>query len=385
MNGLYHDLRKKSPEAARTVVRKIFSETKSIRKTANILSISRNTVRRALRGPLYDKKRIPKNCPNRINSNLESLIVREAKVTGYRYKRLHAFLIAKYSIFVSPYTIRAVLRRNMVKKKKIRTAARRRRPLYDYEHLLPFQELQVDTKHILDKKALPLSVYNHIKQFKLPLYEYNIIDVATRMRFTAYSFELSALFGQNFIFMVLLWLRAHNIRHRIRIQGDNGPEFCSGSKRKLDEFNRLLANLNAFFEPIPPRMSFKNAIVENSHRIDDEAFFTIHPERCLNTRQFLLKAQMWQDTWNSARKHYGISMNGLTPLQKLMSFRLNVSKHVVLFPVLLLEHLLHYSKKAFLFNRVGQYVLDTCHINLYCQILCLTECFVFCNQNKYCF
>jgi hypothetical protein len=60
---------------------------------------------------------------------------------------------------------------------------------------LPFSELQVDTKYVLDRKALPESVYNHIKKYNLPIYEYNAIDAKTRMRFTAYSYELNSTFG----------------------------------------------------------------------------------------------------------------------------------------------------------------------------------------------
>jgi len=361
MSNLYHILRKQSPQSARVLVRKVYEKHRSIRKTAEILDISRNTVRRSLRGPLKDKKRTPHSSPKRIKPFLEKLIVNEAKLTNYRFKRLHSYLLAKYSVFVSPYTIKAVLRRNKVFPMKVRTAARTYRRLYDYENLLPFQELQVDTKHILDKKALPLSVYNHIRDFNLPIYEYNVIDAATRIRFTAYSHELSSLFGHSFIIMVLLWLRAHNVRHRIRVQGDNGAEFCSASLRKEREFNKKLEPLNAFFEPIPKGMSFKNALVENSHRIDDEAFFSIHPERCFSVHQFIAKAQKWQDTWNTARKHYGINMNGKTPFEKLKEFKLSISKHVVQFPVVLLEHFLHSSSKVFFSLNMGQYVLDTCH------------------------
>ena len=72
--------------------------------------------------------------------------------------------------------------------------------------------MQLDTKHILDKDALPAEVYAHIKHYHLPLYEWNIIDVATRIRFTAYSHELSSVFGMMFLSLVLLWLRAHNVR-----------------------------------------------------------------------------------------------------------------------------------------------------------------------------
>ena len=61
-----------------------------------------------------------------------------------------------------------VLQRNSVKKKKIRAKAKTVRHLYDYEHLSPFREFQLDTKHILDQKALPEDVYTHILNKKFP-------------------------------------------------------------------------------------------------------------------------------------------------------------------------------------------------------------------------
>jgi len=69
------------------------------------------------------------------------------------------------------------------------------RRLYHYESLEPFSEVQVDTKHLLDKKSLPPEVYKHLKGHGLPRYEWNFMDMATRARFTAYSYELSAASG----------------------------------------------------------------------------------------------------------------------------------------------------------------------------------------------
>jgi len=44
--------------------------------------------------------------------------------------------------------------------------------------------MQMDTKYILDKKSLPASAYNHVRIRGLPLYEWNIIDAKTRIKFT---------------------------------------------------------------------------------------------------------------------------------------------------------------------------------------------------------
>jgi len=341
MTITYHEMRQISNEKARELVRKVLENTGgNVSKTARILGVSRKTVRRARDGTLSDYSRRPLHSPRRIESRFEDLIVFEGKRTGYGAQRLASFLFQRYGHELSMYTVKKVLKRNGVKKKKVRTKAKTLRHLYDYEHLSPFREFQLDTKHILDQKALPGDVYNHILQNKLPRYEWNMIDVATRARFTAYSHNLDSTFGFSFIILVLLWLRGHNVRDHIHIQTDNGAEFCIGSSKKEEEWNTLFGLLDARIDPIPPGAKHLQAIVENSHRKDDESFLCIHPILCKDSYQFLHKAQRWQDTWNTARPSYGISMDGKTPLEKLRSYKTMIHPHVLTFPVLLMEDLL---------------------------------------------
>ncbi|RLA78877.1 MAG: hypothetical protein DRG36_05720 [Deltaproteobacteria bacterium] len=91
-----------------------------------------------------------------------------------------------------------------------------------------------------------------MKEEALPRYEWHLMDVATRARFTAYSYELSSTFGFLFLNLVLLWLRAHGVHTTLRIRLDNGGEFCG-------------------------------EVVENAHRQDDEASLMVHAERCEHT------------------------------------------------------------------------------------------------------
>ncbi len=89
MIKLYHEMRKASPEKARELVRKVLQQNNgNVSKTARILGISRNTVRRARNGPLNDLSRRPKNSPNKTDSKLHQLILQEARKTGFRYRRL---------------------------------------------------------------------------------------------------------------------------------------------------------------------------------------------------------------------------------------------------------------------------------------------------------
>ena len=340
----YHELRKDSPEIARKLILKVLLQKNGdISKTASALGIQRKTVRRAREGPLSDESKKPLKSPNKTSSFLENVILLAAKETGYRYRRLKNYLWAKHSIRFSEHTVRGILKRYNVFQKKVRTANKRRRPLYDYAHLAPFAEMQLDTKHILDLNALPSDVYNHIKAANLPLYEWNIIDVSTRTRFTAYSHELSAHFGKMFMTLVLMWIRTHGIRTHVHIQADNGIEFCSGSKRKECDMNSYLSQFQASFSSIPAGKHYKQALVENSHRHDDEQFLSIHPIRCKNTPEFIHRAQRWQDTWNAARAHFGIEMNGVTPLEKLRQKHILCPENLLRFPVFLMENLLPFS------------------------------------------
>lgn len=189
----------------------------------------------------------------------------------------------------------------------------------------------------MDKKALPAQVYDHIIEKKLPLYEWNMIEVATRSRFTAYSHNLDSTFGFTFITMVLLWLRGHNVRGNINIRVDNGVEFCMGSERKEGEWNMMFELLEARLNPIPAGAKHLQAIIENSHRKDDESFLSIHPKRCKDSYEFINKAQRWQDTWNTARPSFGIGMRGKTPLEKLRGYKTLIHPHIYSFPVLLMK------------------------------------------------
>jgi hypothetical protein len=62
-----------------------------------------------------------------------------------------------------------------VGRRRRRSATGKCRHLYNYEDLVPFCELQLDTKHLLDKKALPADVYAHMQHYGLPGYEWHIM------------------------------------------------------------------------------------------------------------------------------------------------------------------------------------------------------------------
>ena len=342
---VYHELRKVSPEKARMLVRKVLEQNDgNVSKTARILGISRHTVRRARDGSLHDLPRAPKHIPHKTSSDLENLIVQEAKRTGFRYVRLSKYLFKQYGIEISQNTVRAILKRNKVKPKKVRTKNKTTRHLYNYEELEAFEEIQIDTKYLHDSNSLPEDVYKNMKKRKLPLYEWNAIDAKTRMRFTAYSWELNSTYGLLFVLMVVMWLRLHNKQGKIRIRVDNGSEFFSGSEKKKKEWNKILGLFEAEVYNIPPGAKHLMGIVEHSHRVDDESFLIIHGGRSKNAKEFLFRAHKWQNVWNKSRHSFGIGMEGKTPMEKLEEVHDGmINKNVVNFPVITLEEL---SKKV---------------------------------------
>lgn len=360
----YHELRSLSPAKARDIVLRVLKQNQgNVSRTAEILGVCRRTVKRARDGDRHDRSRRPLHSPGKTPLSFEKLIVTEAKRTHFRYRRLAAYLKRKFSLSFSEHTIKAVLKRNRIARVTRKSGSGERRHLYDYESLTPFAEYQLDTKHLLDQHALPAGVYDHLYQKGLPRFEWHLMEVATRSRFTAYSYELSAAFGLLFIVLILAWLRAHNVRTSIRIRCDNGAEFCSGSDKKLADWNRKLAYFQAVLDPIPPGAKHLNGLVENAHRADDEYFLMIHAERCAHAYAFLAKAQGWQDTWNFYKPSFGIAMRGLTPREKLKATKSMVHAHVMLFPVMLLEDVMKVvgSPSELLSGLFGgTYVYTTC-------------------------
>jgi hypothetical protein len=245
----------------------------------------------------------------------------------------------------------------------------------DITKKIKIEEKSLDrlAKYIKDKSALTQEGYQNITKYNLPLYQWTAIDAATRIKFTAFSYSLNSTYGLTFITMVILWLRAHNVRTHIRIRVDNGSEFTSGSVKKLLEVNEFLSQFGAELYTNPPGAKWFNALVENLHRKDDEAFYIPMLPFITDTSDFLRWAKIWQDTWNIKRPHYGIAMNGVTPFHKLTSLDPLINPNVVNFPVILFEtffdkayneimRMINFSLTAYLKNypKSGTYVVPQC-------------------------
>lgn len=88
--------------------------------------------------------------------------------------------------------------------------------------------------------------------------------------------------GFKFLEFVIVWLRAHGIQTRVDIQLDDGPEFCSGSKRKLRVWNERLSKYNVNIHDTDG-VKWKQNLIERIHRTDDEEFYCPRGE-LINTK-----------------------------------------------------------------------------------------------------
>ena len=270
-------------------------------------------------------------------SFLQEQVILDLHKTGYGPYRMYTHL-KRSGESIEIYTlakIRGCYRRHDLTVKKVRTVNRESRPLYDYSALAAFERLHMDTKHILDVHALPTDIYDKFRDAAhLPIYQWTIIDAKTRIRFLAYSHELSSFFGQRFLLFTIEWLRAHGILLQISVLFDGGAEFCSASPKKL-------ADWQTFFDPFGVTVEHTDGdktrqnLVERSHRSDDEEFYCPRGPVINTKSDFLIEAQKWNIYWNCYRPHQGI--DNLTPAEKLAGLGYTNASAIGHFPTLVLE------------------------------------------------
>ncbi len=246
-----------------------------------------------------------------------------------------------YKLSLSEWTVRHILRRHGFTS---RSRRRKRKVFYPakwaFEEDRPFALAQVDTKHIHDKKTLGTKICAHLTRKKLPLYQWTFLEARTRLRFLAYSRELSVVNGLCFVALVMSWLRGWGIEGEVFWQEDWGSEFGGDNPDKLWELNeRYYRPFGARLGRAPQKRHGYQGRVERSHRTDDEEFYLPVLLSLENTAQFLDKAQRWQYYYNVQRPHFGKGMDGRTPLEKLRELGYDLPDDFAAFPVVLLDAL----------------------------------------------
>jgi len=304
------------------------------------------------------ESRAPKTNKRMADQDTEKTITEKHLKLNYGFKRLykHCKIAGMNTETFSFSKIKGVYKRLKLKGKKIRAVNGERRALYNYAEIGAFEQLQYDTKEILDQHALPKEIYQKFKsqRLNLPKYQWTIVDAKTKTRFLAWSYTLSSFYGLKFLQTVLLWLRAHGIQTKITSREDGGAEFFSASERKLQDWNEQLRPLGAEAE-WTGGAKWKNNLVERTHRIDDEEFYCPRGEHINSNSDFLIEGQYWNFYYNR-RSSDGIGMKGMSPKAKLESLGIYNADQICRFPILILDNIFNPLMETFP-QAQSQYVL----------------------------
>jgi len=342
-----------SIKARKILLQKLKENDGNVKKTARQFVTSPVIVRKwrdraKQQQGLCNQPRIPLAYRETSFSWQDGLLAEEREKTNFGRVTLRKHMMQKYSLEFTDRHIRTVFKNaGLQKQKKRRSANGEQRVLYIHENLLPFEQMQLDTKEILDQHALPKETYNFIRNMGLPRFQWTAIDIKTRIRFLAWSHECNATYGKFFIELVTCWLRAFGVQHDIMIQLDNGKEYCMGSKRKEKKWNaEFYEKYRMQIKSIPPGLKYLQGYVERSHRMDDEYFYVPQGMKTRKKDQFLLNGYKWQCYYNQERPHHGKHMHGATPSQKLASLNTLINPNIIYFPPFVLENLLNSTLKG---------------------------------------
>lgn len=235
------------PEFARKILLENLENNKgNVEKTAREMRCSKNTLYLALvkqkENNLKDNAHIPKRPhPNKTEERIIEKLVKRRKETGFGKRRLHYFLYTQDGILIPESTIGKVLSDKKLERSKKRVRREYHRIKYNWDKIVPFAEAELDTKEILDKRTLPVEIYDYIAQSAfIPRYQWTLIDVVTKIRFLAWSYSRDWSCGQVFGKMVIWWLRLFGLKGKVIIWSDGGTEFnaaqLSGFERGAENF-----------------------------------------------------------------------------------------------------------------------------------------------------
>ena len=326
------------------------------------------------------ESRRPKTNKRTADESTEKTIVEKHLKLNYGFKRLHKHF-KRAGLDMKAFTfskIKGVYKRLELKGKRIRTQNGERRALYNYAEIGAFEQLQYDTKEILDQHALPKEIYQKFKSQKLnlPKYQWTIVDAKTKTRFLAWSYTLTSFYGLKFLQTVILWLRSHGIQAKITAREDGGTEFFRASEKKLKNWNDHLFPLGAEAE-WTEGVKWKNNLVERTHRIDDEEFYCPRGEHINSVSDFMVEGQYWNFYYNR-RPSDGIGMEGMSPKEKLDSLGIYNADRICSFPMMILDNLFMPLMETFPQGRsqnvLTHYPLFICEvflIGVICAYLCI--------------
>ena len=319
------ELRKINPEAARKAVLEYLKTNEAnISRTAGLFGINRSVVYNIMRkdeeGDLKDRSKVPKYQPNKTSVLIEDKVIEMKNKTHLGPKRLTRYLKRHEGVDVPPGTIRHILKRNKGRinyRLKGRRVRKEKREFIDWYSAKPFEIVQMDIKHIRDRKALSKEQIIHLDCHQIPNYQWEALDVNSRFKLIGYSREKSWTNGLCWYLWVISWLRSHGVKADIAFTVDNGEEFGGKSWMKVRELRKLIGGFDCRLIQNHKGHCEENAHLERSHRTDDDEFYIPRVMNIKSVADLLDEAMGYIYYYDNVREHSAI--NDLTPFAYLKS------------------------------------------------------------------
>lgn len=189
---------------------------------------------------LDDLSRRPKTSPRQTQKEIEDLVERVRRQTNFGRVKLAKYLETKYKVTLSSNTVRNILRRRKLTKQQKKRGAFKGFVFYDWEKIHPLEQFQIDLKELVDIRALSQRAPRHIRRYDLPRCQWTCLDVFSRPKLIAFSYQKTFANGKCFLILVVLWLRSFGINNRLFFQIDWGEEFGGKSIGKLQKLQKEL-------------------------------------------------------------------------------------------------------------------------------------------------
>lgn len=281
----------------------ISNKQTSVTKVAKDLCVTRQTIytwkarykRFGIDGLIKKRKRRTDTPHNKTSPEIEQLVINTTDTYWQDgVEAISDHLQRLYNLTINPTTVYRILKREGIRYGEYHPRTTKRWKKQMFAHQIPGLELQMDTKY-------PFG-------YKQGRVIYTIIDDASRW---VYAWTYTTANQQNtidFINRVLLQV-SFPIQ---KIRTDQGKEFIATSVRQHLTALGIEHRLNT------PYCPEENGKIERFHRtLSEKCVVGMCPKDSLDTLQY--KLTLFLQYYNYQKRHRGLGMEGMTPMQKLES------------------------------------------------------------------
>lgn len=185
--------------------------------------------------------------------------------------------------------------------KKIKNYEKPKRISYPKSKYKPLRACYPGEFVQIDVKYVPLECIG-FKSNHERYYQITAIDLYSRKRIIKLVNENSTYETAN-----MLKILEKEFRFKIKtIQTDNGKEFCNDREQKQSAFEKVLEHLGIEYIRTRPYSPWQNGVVERSHKIDNELFYS--------KRRFRSEEEMYKSF-----KRYSVRTNNIA--RRVLAFK----------------------------------------------------------------